>query len=138
MAPNETRVPLASEADIVTARQKGRALAAELGFQGADLTLIATAISEVSRNIVEYAQRGEIVLRPANHGNRRGLSIIARDDGPGIPDVAQAMQYGYSSRRGLGVGLPGAKLLMDDFDIVSKVGVGTTITMKKWVRSYAG
>ena len=137
MAPNETRVPLASEADIVTARQKGRALAVELGFQGADLTLIATAISEVSRNIVEYAQRGEIVLRPTNHANRRGLSIVARDDGPGIPDVAQAMQYGYSSRRGLGVGLPGAKLLMDDFDIVSKVGVGTTITMKKWVHSNA-
>ncbi len=138
MAPNETRVPLACEADIVTARQKGRALAVEVGFQGADLTLIATAISEVSRNIVEYAQRGEIVLRAANHGSKRGLSIVARDDGPGIPDVAQAMQYGYSSRRGLGVGLPGAKLLMDDFNIVSKVGVGTTITMKKWVRSHAG
>ena len=137
MAPNETRVPLASEADIVTARQKGRALAVELGFQGADLTLIATAISEVSRNIVEYAERGEIILQSANHGNRRGLAIVARDDGPGIPDVAQAMQYGYSSRRGLGVGLPGAKLLMDDFDIVSKAGVGTTITMKKWVRSNA-
>ena len=135
MAPNETRVPLASEADIVTARQKGRALAVELGFQGADLTLIAAAISEVARNIVEYAQRGEIVIQPANHGNRRGLCIVARDEGPGIPDVAQAMQYGYSSRRGLGVGLPGAKLLMDDFDIVSKVGVGTTITMKKWVRN---
>ena len=137
MSPNETRVPITSEADIVTARQKGRSLAVELGFQGADLTLIATAISEVSRNIVEYAQRGEIVLRPANNGNRRGLSIVARDDGPGIPDVAQAMQYGYSSRRGLGVGLPGAKLLMDDFEIVSKVGVGTTITMKKWVHSNA-
>jgi len=138
MAPNETRVPLASEADIVTARQKGRSLAVELGFEGADLTLIAAAISEVSRNIVEYAQRGEILFQPANHGNRRGLCIVARDQGPGIPDVAQAMQYGYSSRRGLGVGLPGAKLLMDDFDIVSKVGVGTTITMKKWVRSHAG
>ena len=137
MSPNETRVPITSEADIVTARQKGRSLAVELGFQGADLTLIATAISEVSRNIVEYAQRGEIVLRPANHGKRRGLSIVARDDGPGIPDIEQAMQYGYSSRRGLGVGLPGAKLLMDDFDIVSKAGVGTTITMKKWVRSNA-
>ena len=137
MTPNETRVPLASEADIVTARQKGRSLAVELGFQGADLTLIATAISEVSRNIVEYAQRGEVILRPTNHGSRRGLSIVARDEGPGIPDVAQAMQYGYSSRRGLGVGLPGAKLLMDDFEIVSKVGVGTTITMKKWVRNHA-
>src|SRR6266478_2983929 len=137
MAPNETRVSLTSEADIVTARQKGRSLAVELGFQGADLTLIATAISEVSRNIVEYAQRGEIILQAANRGAKQGLFIVARDEGPGIPDVAQAMQYGYSSRRGLGVGLPGAKLLMDDFDIVSKVGVGTTITMKKWVRSHA-
>jgi serine/threonine-protein kinase RsbT len=126
-----------SEADIVKARQNGRSLAAELGFEGADLTLIAAAISEVSRNIVEYAQRGEIVFQATNHGSRRGLCIVARDQGPGIPDVAQAMQYGYSSRRGLGVGLPGAKLLMDDFDIVSKVGVGTTITMKKWVRSHA-
>ena len=137
MTPNEARVPITSEADIVTARKNGRLLAAELGFEGADLTLIAAAISEVSRNIVEYAQRGEILFQPANHGNRRGLCIVARDQGPGIPDVAQALQYGYSSRRGLGVGLPGAKLLMDDFDIVSKVGVGTTITMKKWVRSHA-
>jgi len=137
MTANETRVPITSEADIVTARQTGRSLAAELGFQGADLTLIAAAISEVSRNIVEYAQRGEIVLQPANRGAAHGLCIVARDEGPGIPDVAQAMRYGYSSRRGLGVGLPGAKLLMDDFDIVSKVGVGTTITMKKWMRSYA-
>ena len=137
MAPNETRVPITSEADIVTARQKGRSLAVELGFEGADLTLIAAAISEVSRNIVEYAQRGEIILQLQNHGNRHGLCIVARDEGPGIPDVTQAMQYGYSSRRGLGVGLPGAKLLMDDFDIVSKVGVGTTITMKKWVGSHA-
>jgi serine/threonine-protein kinase RsbT len=137
MTPNETRVPIASEADIVTARQKGRLLAVGLGFEGVDLTLIAAAISEVSRNIVEYAQRGEIILQPTNHSNRHGLCIVARDKGPGIPDVAQAMQYGYSSRRGLGVGLPGAKLLMDDFKIVSKVGTGTTITMKKWVRNHA-
>src|SRR5204862_7343164 len=108
-------------------------LAVELGFQGAELTLIATAISEVSRNIVEYAESGEIILQPTNHCNRRGLSIVARDAGPGIPDVAQAMQYGYSSRRGLGVGLPGAKWLMDEFDIESKVGLGTTVTMKKWL-----
>ena len=137
MTPSETRVPIRTEADIVTARQKGRSLAVELGFKGAELTLITAAISEVSRNIVEYAQRGEIILQAANRGAKHGLCIVASDRGPGIPDVAQAMQYGYSSRRGLGVGLPGAKLLMDDFDIVSKVGVGTTITMKKWVRSHA-
>src|SRR5258706_6058702 len=137
MAANETHVPITCAADIVTARQKGRALAVELGFEGAEVTLIAAAISEVSRNIVEYAKRGEIILHVANNGSKHGLCVVARDDGPGIPDVEQAMQYGYSSRRGLGVGLPGAKLLMDDFNIVSKVGVGTTITMRKWVRSNA-
>lgn len=132
MPANETRVPITSEADIVTARQEGRSLAKEVGFEGANLTLIAAAISEVSRNIVEYARSGEIILRTVNNGSRHGLCVVARDAGPGIPDVAQAMQYGYSTRRGLGVGLPGAKLLMDEFNIVSKVGVGTTITMKKW------
>jgi serine/threonine-protein kinase RsbT len=134
MPANETRVPITSEADIVTARQKGRSLGKELGFESVDLTLIAAAISEVSRNIVEYAGRGEMILTPLNNGARRGLCVVASDEGPGIRDVRQAMQYGYSTRKGLGVGLPGAKLLMDDFDIVSKVGVGTTITMKKWVR----
>ncbi len=131
--PNETRVPIASATDIVTARQEGRTLALELGFEGAEVTLIAAAISEVSRNIVEYAKCGEIILQTEKNGQRRGLCVVARDRGPGIPDVAQAMQYGYSTRKGLGVGLPGAKLLMDEFDIVSKVGEGTTVTMKKWV-----
>jgi serine/threonine-protein kinase RsbT len=130
---NETRVPIRSALDIVTARQLGRSLAEELGFEGAEVTLIAAAISEVSRNIVEYAKGGEIILQALNNGPKRGLSVVARDQGPGIPDVAKAMQYGYSTRRGLGVGLPGAKLLMDDFDIVSKVGAGTTVTMKKWL-----
>jgi len=119
--------------DIVTARQQGRTMALELGFEGAEVTLIAAAISEVSRNIVEYAKCGEVVLQVQNHSTRQGLCVVARDEGPGIPDVAQAMQYGYSSRKGLGVGLPGAKLLMDEFEIVSKVGQGTTITMKKWL-----
>ena len=130
---NETHVRIGSALDIVTARQMGRSMANELGFDGAEVTLIAAAISEVSRNIVEYAKGGEIILQTLNNGPKRGLSVVARDRGPGIPDIAKAMQYGYSTRRGLGVGLPGAKLLMDDFDIVSQVGVGTTITMKKWL-----
>jgi len=130
---NEARVAVASATDIVTARQKGRALAMELGFDGSELTLIATAISEVARNIVDHAKRGEIILAPVNHGSKHGISITARDDGPGIRDIPQAMQYGYSTRKGLGVGLPGAKWLMDDFDIDSAVGRGTTITMKKWL-----
>ena len=134
---NETRVPIGSALDIVTARQMGRSMAQELGFDGAEVTLIAAAISEVSRNIVEYAKGGGIILQTLNNGSKRGLAVVARDRGPGIEDVAKAMQYGYSTRRGLGVGLPGAKLLMDDFDIVSKVGVGTTITMKKWLHGNA-
>ena len=132
--PNETHVPITSASDIVAARQKGRALAVNLGFESVDATLIAAAISEVSRNIVEYAKSGEIILQPSRNGSRAGLCIVARDRGPGIPDVARALQYGYSTRRSLGVGLPGAKLLMDEFDIVSQVGLGTTITMKKWLR----
>lgn len=131
----ETQTEINSAVDIVTARQRGRALALELGFNGADVTLIAAAISEVARNIVDHAKKGEIVMAPvANsaNGGKRGIMIIARDEGPGIRDVAQAMQYGYSTRKGLGVGLPGAKWLMDEFDIASEVGRGTTITMKKW------
>ena len=130
---NETRVAISSAADIVIARQKGRALATELGFGGSELTLIATAISEVARNIVDHAKEGEIVLAPSNQGSKHGISITAYDNGPGIKNVAQAMQYGFSTRKGLGVGLPGAKWLMDDFYIYSKVGKGTTVTMKKWL-----
>jgi serine/threonine-protein kinase RsbT len=134
MQNNNARVAINSAADIVTARQKGRALAMELGFDGSDLTLIATAISEVARNIVDHAKHGEIVLEPIQQGTKHGVLIVARDEGPGIPDVALAMQYGYSTRKGLGVGLPGAKWLMDEFDVDSKVGKGTTITMKKWLQ----
>ncbi len=129
----ETRIPITSAEDIVTARQQGRSMGMELGFESAELTLIAAAISEVSRNMIEHAEGGEIILRVLNQANRHGLCVVARDQGPGIPDVAQAMQFGYSSRRGLGVGLPGAKRLMDEFEIESKVGIGTTVTMKKWL-----
>ncbi len=136
MAPSvtETHVPIDSDVDIISARQRGRALAAELGFQGGDLALIATAISEMARNIVVYAKRGEIVLSPAQEGGKRGILVVARDRGPGIPDVALAMQDGYSTGKSLGLGLPGAKRIMDEFEIVSEVGKGTTVTMKKWVR----
>lgn len=130
---SETRIAITSSADIVRARQKGRALAMAMGFDGADLTLIATAISEVARNIVDHAKQGKIMLGTIRQGNRHGVMIVARDEGPGIPDVARAMQYGYSSRKGLGVGLPGAKWLMDEFDVDSEVGKGTTVTMKKWL-----
>jgi serine/threonine-protein kinase RsbT len=132
----EFQTEILSATDIVTARQRGRSLALELGFNGADVTLIAAAISEVARNIVDHAKKGEILMSSlgGSNGGKKGIQIIARDEGPGIRDVAQAMQYGYSTRKGLGVGLPGAKWLMDEFDIASEIGRGTTITMKKWRR----
>jgi serine/threonine-protein kinase RsbT len=131
---SEARVPISSSADIVTARQQGRALASELGFDGSDLTVIATAISEVARNVVTHAKQGEILLKPLQNGNKRGIVVVAQDDGPGIKNVEKAMQYGYSTGKGLGVGLPGAKWLMDEFEIDSKVGAGTKVTMKKWLK----
>ncbi len=128
----EIRVPIQSAADIVAARQEGRALAARIGFAGSDLTVIATAISELARNILEYAKAGEIRLGPAQRGGRAGITIEAWDEGPGIPDVARAMQDGYSTGKGLGLGLPGVRRLMDEFDITSEVGKGTTVVVKKW------
>ncbi len=129
---NESRIPIRTTADIVTARQKGRILAMELGFDGSDLTVIATAISEVARNIIDHAKSGEVIITRGNQGGKRGICVVAHDSGPGIADVEQAMQYGYSTRNGLGIGLPGAKLLMDEFNISSVAGQGTTITMRKW------
>ncbi|WP_020563316.1 anti-sigma regulatory factor [Methylosarcina fibrata] len=128
------QVPIRSDADIVTVRQRARQLAKELGFSTSELTMIATAISELARNIVEYARQGEMTLSRINQGSHRGLIIIARDRGPGIADVERALQDGYSSGKGLGLGLPGTKRLMDEFEIVSKQGQGTTVRVAKWVR----
>ncbi len=128
----EIRVPIQSDADIVTARQRGRSLAAKSGFSTSDLTMIATAISEVARNIVSYARRGEIILDTIEDGSGRGLLVVARDDGPGIANIALALQDGYSSNNSLGLGLPGARRLMDEFEIISEIGKGTVVTMKKW------
>jgi serine/threonine-protein kinase RsbT len=130
----ETSIRIEHEMDIVTARQKGRELAASRGFSSTDQTLVATAISEVARNIVVYAHRGEIILALLEEQGRRGLMIVARDQGPGIQDLALAMRDGYSTGRSLGMGLPGARRLMDEFDLASVVGEGTTVTMKKWAR----
>ncbi len=127
----ETRVQIKQGGDIITARQQGRALAARLGFSSADQTLIATAISEMARNILVYAKSGEIILRP-EQDSKAGIAIIAQDEGPGIPDLNRALQNGYSTSGGLGMGLPGTKRIMDEFTIVSEVGKGTTVTMKKW------
>ena len=128
------RIAIERDIDIVSARQAGRTLAQQIGFTSTEQTLIATAISEVARNIVVYAKFGEIELAPAHDDGRDGILVIARDRGPGIADVALALRDGYSTKRSLGMGLPGARRLMDDFDIQSLVGRGTTVTMKKWRR----
>ncbi len=132
--PVEVRVPVGADVDIVTARQKGRELAAQCGLSSTDLAVVATAISELARNIVRYAVRGEIVLRAVDNGTKRGIEVVATDDGPGISDVPLAMQDGYSTSGGLGLGLPGVRRLMDEFDIVSRFGKGTTVTVRKWRR----
>jgi serine/threonine-protein kinase RsbT len=134
VATEETRVAIDHDFDIVAARRKARELATQVGFSGSDLTIIATAISEVARNIVVYANRGEIILSAVRQGGRRGVLVVARDHGPGIPDIPRAMRDGFSTGKSLGLGLPGAKRLMDEFEITSEVGKGTTVTMRKWTR----
>ena len=134
LVKSEVRVPINSGADILTARLQGRQLAAEAGFNNSDLTVIATAISEVARNIVQYAREGEIILGVVQDGNKRGLRVEARDDGPGIPNIELALQDGYSTGGGLGLGLPGTRRLMDELQVDSKVGQGTRVVATKWIR----
>jgi len=130
----ETQIRIASDKDVVTARQEGRAVALQTGFTVSEATLIATAISELARNIVSYANSGSVTLKPANGANGAvGITIIASDSGPGIADIAQALRDGYSSSGGLGLGLPGVRRLMDEFDINSRAGGGTTVTVTKWL-----
>jgi serine/threonine-protein kinase RsbT len=130
----ELRVPVEMDTDVVAARQKGRALAARLGFSSSEATIVATAISELARNIVLYAVRGEIVFGFESNGNGPILVITARDEGDGIADIRQALQDGYSTSGRLGVGLPGVRRLMDAFEISSAVGRGTTVVVRKWKR----
>lgn len=129
---DDEQVRVGQEADILTARQTGKRLAGKLGFSDSDTVLIATAISEIARNMLEYARGGEMRFRVLR-APRKGLEIQAEDHGPGIKDLELAMRDGYSSGGGLGLGLPGAKRLMDDFSVSSVPGTGTTVVMRKWV-----
>jgi serine/threonine-protein kinase RsbT len=132
---NEIRLSIGYDTDLIEARQVGRQLALELGFSATDGTLIATAISELARNILLYAKTGQILLRVIENNGRRGIVVVAQDDGPRIPDVARALQGGYSTAGGLGLGLAGTRRVMDEFELSSLVGQGTTVTATKWVRS---
>jgi len=130
----EVRIAIATETDIVMARQEGRRLASTLPFSASDLTVLATAISEIARNIVCYAGRGQMLIRLAERAGRAGVEVDATDEGPGIPDLRLALQDGFSTSGSLGLGLPGARRLMDEFEVRSENGRGTHITMRLWTR----
>lgn len=126
-------VDIGNPDDIVTARQAGHHLARELGFSLTDVTMIATAISEIARNITSYAGRGAVRVAVADREGRQALVVRAEDEGPGIANVERALEDGYSTGRGLGMGLPGARRLMDRLIIDSTPGQGTVIEMWKWI-----
>jgi serine/threonine-protein kinase RsbT len=129
---DERRIAIRSDDDVVAARSEARALAASIGFEATDLTLLATSISEVARNITAYAGSGEVLIAIVRSGARSGIRVVASDDGPGIEDIELAMRDGYSSGPGLGLGLPGARRLMDEFEIETAPGRGTVVTMVMW------
>ena len=130
----EARVLVETDRDIVTARQQGRVMAAQLGFSPGTATLIATAISELARNMLLYASHGEVTMRTIENNGSRGITVEARDDGPGIPQPQRALEDGYSTSGRLGLGLPGVKRLMDEFKLETSPGRGTRIVVHKWVR----
>jgi serine/threonine-protein kinase RsbT len=130
---DHARIRIRASADIIAARQQSRAIASLLGFSNSDLTMITTAISEVARNIVDYANEGQVTITLISEGTKTGVKIVVSDQGPGIADISAAMRDGFSTGQRLGIGLPGARRLMDAFEIVSEVGKGTTIVMKKWL-----
>jgi len=128
----QMRVAIHSDHDIVTARQEGRLLAKQVGFSDTSLTLIATAISELARNILLYAREGDLTLGIVERNGQSGIAVVASDRGPGIPDLSRALEVGYSTSGSLGLGLPGVRRLMDEFEVESRVGRGTRVTARKW------
>jgi serine/threonine-protein kinase RsbT len=132
---DDVRVAIRTDADVVTARQEARTMGTGLGFSSTDLTLLATAISEIARNITTYAGEGEVALRVLNDGDRVGIEVVATDEGPGIDDVELAMQDGFTTGNGLGLGLPGTRRLVDEFEIRTAPGDGTEVRLVKWTRA---
>jgi serine/threonine-protein kinase RsbT len=128
------RITIKNDLDIVTARVEARSLAREMGFGIIDQARIATATSELARNVVLYAQGGQIILNRIELNGRPGLQIICKDRGPGIENVEQIMSSSHRVGRETGTGLPGTKRLMDEFEIRSQIGKGTTVTVCKWLR----
>ncbi len=137
MVAADVVVDINNSDDIVAARRAGHQLALDLGFSLTDVTMVATAISEVARNITSYAGRGTVHLWVADRDGRKALVVRAEDDGPGIADIERALEDGYSTGRGLGLGLPGARRLMDRLVVDSTLGHGTVVEMWKWVPARA-
>ncbi len=132
MSPQHSVTRIQSDLDIVTARSNARDVAKSLGFGSIDQARIATAVSELARNIFLYAGTGQVEIRAVDRNGRKGIEFEFKDQGPGIENIDQVMQDGYSTSRGMGMGLPGARRLMDDFEITSVVGHGTTVICRKW------
>jgi serine/threonine-protein kinase RsbT len=132
---DDVRVAIRTDADVVTARQEARAMGTSLGFTSTDLTLLATAISEVARNVTAYAGEGEVALRVVRDRGREGIEVVCSDEGPGIANVELAMQDGYTTGNGLGLGLPGTRRLVDVFELETASGEGTRIRLVKWTRA---
>jgi serine/threonine-protein kinase RsbT len=129
---SDGEVPIKTEGDIVVARRTVREVAVNVGFGLTDVTRIVTAASELARNVYKYGGGGIMQWRHAADRERMGIEITFIDQGPGIPDIELALQEGYSTGRGLGLGLPAVRRLMDELQIQSAVGAGTTVTLKKW------
>lgn len=129
---NGVRMAIRDESDLVVARRRVRELGLQQGLPEASIAALATAVTEIARNIIVHAGSGEMSFAAAGDARRRGVVVVARDRGPGISDVAQAMQDGYSTRGGLGLGLAGAQRLIDEFELESVVGFGVTITLRQW------
>lgn len=130
-------VHICHESDVVVVRQRARELAREQALPAARAEALAIAVTEIACNIVAHARDGVVLLGTVLDESRRGVVVIARDAGPGIEQIEQAMVDGYSTGNGLGFGLPGARRLVDDFEIESHVGTGTTVTLRQWVQSIA-
>jgi serine/threonine-protein kinase RsbT len=120
--------------DVIQARQSARKMARELGFVVVDQIGIATAASELSRNTYQYSGTGKVIIQPVSRNHARGIEIVVEDQGPGIPDLEQALQDGFTTSSARGHGLPGSRRLMDEFEIESQTGAGTRVTIRKWLK----
>ena len=129
---SEVLLPVANETDALSARDRGRELAVSVGLSPTDSAGVAAAVSELVRNLIAYATRGEVILRTIENKRARGIEVIVIDEGPGIADIEQALQERFSTSGGLGLGLPGVRRLMDELHIASRLGGGTTVAVRKW------